>query len=351
MDTVEINVKAGSGGNGAVSFRHEKYVPFGGPDGGDGGSGGNIYLRADRSISNLSQFRSRRFFKALLGNNGAEKKKHGKDGANMEIKVPAGTVVYILEDGQMVFLADLSEHGRSVLAAKGGRGGLGNVHFATSTNQAPRKATKGVVGEEKKLYLDLRLIADVGIIGCPNAGKSTLLAAVSAAKPRIADYKFTTLEPVLGRVETGDKTFILAEIPGLIEGAHLGKGLGYDFLRHAERTKVLLHLLDGSSPTIIEDWGKLNEELFLYRADLMTRPQIIAVNKIDLLEVKGRISDIRTLFKSGVGRVHFISALTGQGVSELMTEVIQVLDKHGEEKKELGEAIKVFRPKPKSRRD
>ena len=351
MDKVEIKVKAGDGGDGAVSFRREKYVPLGGPDGGDGGRGGNVYIKADSSFGTLSLFRHKRAFKAESGRRGAEQKKFGKKGGDLEIFAPIGTVVYKVENGEQVFLADLCQQGQQVLVAKGGRGGLGNVHFATSTNQTPRTATKGALGEVAELMLDLRLIADVGIIGYPNVGKSTLLAAVSAAKPKAADYPFTTLEPVLGEVRVGRKTFIMAEIPGLIEGAHVGKGLGFDFLRHAERTKVLLHLLDGTSPNVIDEMNKLNRELELYKSTLAQKPQIVAVNKVDLPDVQTRLMAIKDLLKASGIRAYFISGATRQGVPELMIAIADMLEKVEEQKKEELEAPPmVFRPKPRVRR-
>lgn len=349
MDKVEIVVKAGNGGNGAVSFRHEKYVPFGGPDGGDGGNGGDVYLRADKSINNLSMFRHRRVFKAESGNNGAGQKKSGKRGNDLEITLPLGTVVYRVESGENMFLADLREEKHRVLVARGGKGGLGNVHFASSTNQAPRKTTSGRIGEEVHVVLDLRLIADVGIVGYPSVGKSTLLAAVSAAKPKIGDYPFTTLEPILGRVQVGDRTFTLAEIPGLIEGAHLGKGLGHDFLRHAEGTKVLLHLMDGNSADLLEDADRLNKELDLYKPELAQKPQIVAVNKVDLPEVQARLLQIKDSFKSRGVKVYFISGVTKQGVPELMSAVAEMLQNTDDTELESATPMVVFRPKPVDR--
>ncbi len=352
VDKVEITVKAGDGGDGVVNFRREKYVPLGGPDGGDGGKGGDVYIKADRSMTDLSLFRRKRQLKAESGKNGAGQKKFGKKGNDLEIIVPLGTVVYKVGNGEDVFLDDLSQQGRKTLVAKGGRGGLGNVHFASSTNQAPREATKGGKGEEIHLILDLKLIADVGIIGYPNVGKSTLLSAVSAAKPKAADYPFTTLEPILGEVQVGEKSFVLAEIPGLVEGAHLGKGLGHDFLRHAERTGVLLHLLDGNSPNVIEDMNKLNKELALYKPELGKKPQVVAVNKVDLSEVQTRLAEIKESFKPLGVRVHFISGITKQGVPELMSEIADILDKVRVNKIEDAEPPPVvFRPKPKNKRE
>lgn len=351
MDKVEISVKAGNGGDGAVSFRHEKYIPLGGPDGGDGGKGGDVYMKAERSIHSLSLFRYKRMFKAESGRNGAGKKKFGRKGSVVEITVPLGTVVYKVENGENVFLVDLCQQDLRVLVAGGGKGGLGNVHFASPINQAPRKATRGRPGEEVRLVLDLKFIADVGIIGYPNVGKSTLLAAVSAAKPKAAAYPFTTLEPVLGEVRVDKRTFIVAEIPGLVEGAHLGRGLGHDFLRHAERTKVLLHLLDGTSLNLIADLNTLNKELELYKPALAQKPQVVAINKIDLPEVKARLLEIKDLFKSKGIKVYFVSGANGQGVSELMSAIADILGKSGNGSIEEPEApLAVFRPKPKAKR-
>jgi len=350
MDKVEITVKAGRGGDGAISFRREKYIPFGGPDGGDGGRGGNIYIEADGNVNGLALFRHKRKFKALPGKNGAGQQKHGRNGEDIVIRVPPGTVLYEKIDDREVVVADLNRQNHRVLVAKGGGGGMGNVHFATPSRQAPKMATGGEPGEERTLVLDLKLIADVGIVGYPNVGKSTLLSAVSAARPKTADYPFTTLEPVLGEVKVGKRYFIVAEIPGLIRGAHLGRGLGYDFLRHAERTKVLLHLLDGSSASINEDLSSTNTELALYKQSLLQRPQIVAINKIDLPEVQARITKIKEMFSPTGVHVYFISCKTGQGVSELMSAVADSLERVSTSKAEQEEPMAVFRPKPKSRR-
>jgi GTP-binding protein len=351
VDKVEILVRAGDGGNGAVSFRREKYVPFGGPDGGDGGAGGGVYIIADRSMADLKAFRHKRRFKAAEGKDGSKQKKTGDGGEDLIIIVPLGTMVFDGDAGDReTLLADLEQQGQKFLVAKGGRGGLGNVHFATSSNQAPKVATKGELGEERRLVLDLKLIADVGIIGYPNVGKSTFLAAVSKARPKIADYPFTTREPALGVVEVGMTTFVVAEIPGLIEGAHLGKGLGHDFLRHAERTKVLLHLLDGSSPSVFDNMSNLNTELALYNPELARKPQLVAVNKIDLPEVRDRLLEIEQQFRSAGKKVFFISAVNGQGVSELVAAVAEQLDMAGREEAQVEAPLPVFRPKPKARR-
>jgi GTP-binding protein len=349
VDKVEIEIQAGGGGDGAVSFRHEKFVPFGGPDGGDGGCGGSIYLLASKGLTNLNDFRHKRRFRATSGGRGGKQKKHGADGRDLEVVVPLGTVVFVKEDGQELLLADLKEHSQRVLVAKGGRGGLGNVHFATARQQVPKKATTGEPGERKWLVLDLKLIADVGIVGYPNVGKSTFLMAVSQARPKIADYAFTTREPALGVVEVGRKTYVLAEIPGLIDGAHLGKGLGHEFLRHVERTKVLLHLLDGSSEDVVDNMHKLNSELALYKASLAEKRQLVAVNKVDLPEVQARLPQLQQEFSSLGMRVFFISAASKQGLAELLGTLAEMVDKADQELATAETPEFVFRPKPKAR--
>jgi GTP-binding protein len=350
VDRVEIVVKSGNGGNGMVSFRREKYVPFGGPNGGDGGMGGDIYLEADRNINTLLAFRSKKVYKARNGGNGGGQKKHGRKGDDVVIKVPTGTVVYVKEDEGQVLLADLNEHGKTVIAARGGRGGLGNVHFATPSQQAPRKATEGTPGEERCLILDLKLIADVGVIGYPNAGKSTLLGTISGAHPKAAEYPFTTIEPVLGEVKIGNKYLVVAEIPGIIEGAHRGKGLGLEFLRHAERTKVLLHLLDGSSTSIIENYNNLNKELESYEPALAQKPQVVAVNKIDIPDVMDRKADIAALLKPTGRPLHFISGAYGEGVPELLATLLNIFEKTGTFETEKETSTVVYRPEPRKRR-
>ena len=326
FDRAEIKVKAGDGGSGVVSFRHEKFVPFGGPNGGDGGDGGDVVIRADEAVSNLLVYRRRRNYKADRGRDGAGKKKHGKKGQDLVLAVPAGTVIsHKSQISDSSLIADLEQPGQSVVVAKGGRGGKGNTHFATSTNQAPQIAQRGEPGEELDLILELKLIADVGIIGYPNAGKSTLLSAVSAAKPKVAGYPFTTREPILGLVEVGPKSFVLAEIPGLIEDAHLGRGLGHDFLRHVERTRVLIHLVDGSSDSPAADMAQVNTELSLFDSALGKKPQLVVVNKIDLPRVEARLAEITASFSAVGTDVLFISAASGQGTAELMAEAMNLL--------------------------
>ncbi len=352
FDQVEIKVKAGSGGNGTVSFRREKFVPFGGPDGGDGGEGGDVIIRADAGVDTLRIFRQKRFYPAGNGRDGEGKKKHGKKGRDLVIPVPVGTVVSDkTQIGGDAVITDLAEPGQQIVAAKGGMGGLGNSHFASATNQAPRIAQKGEAGEVASLILELRIIADVGIIGYPNTGKSTLLAAASAAKPKIASYPFTTCEPILGAVEMGSRLFVLAEIPGLIDGAHLGRGLGHEFLRHIERTRMLIHLVDGSSASPLENMIKVNTELSLYNSALVQKPQLVAVNKIDLPEVRSRLAEIKEAFSQAGIKPFFISAATGEGVAELMTDTEKMLAQVIPPKREEGEEppMKVFRPQPRDK--
>jgi len=350
IDRVEIYVKAGDGGNGVVSFRREKFIPFGGPDGGDGGNGGSVYLVGDGSVSTLLSFRYKKHFLAEKGAYGKGKNMHGKRGEDLFIKVPLGTQVRLkTEDGSGVLIADVVEQDQQVLVAKGGKGGFGNTHYTTSTNQAPRTAEKGKIGEEKRLLLDLKLIADVGIIGYPNAGKSTLLSVVSKAKPKIAAYPFTTIEPVLGVVGIGYGSFVLADIPGIIEGAHEGRGLGLDFLRHIERTKALIHLVDGSSEDPVVDFKKVETELVSYEATLKDRPRLIAINKIDLPHVRARLPQLERQFTELGVPVHFISAATGEGVKELMSKALELVSKADKASSKEKEAeFKVFRPRPLS---
>ena len=348
-DVARITVRAGEGGSGAISFRREKFVPFGGPDGGDGGDGGNIVLVADVAITNLLVFGRKAYYKAAHGGNGLGNKKHGKRGEDLILSVPVGTLVRDEGmSGDDAVVVDLEQAGQRAIVVKGGKGGLGNTHFASSTNQAPRIAQKGEPGEEMTLLLELRLIADVGIIGYPNAGKSTLLASASAAKPKIADYPFTTREPVVGVIEVGMETFVLAEIPGLIEGAHSGRGLGHDFLRHATRTRIFLHLVDGSSPSPAEDMTRVNTELGLYDTTLARKPQLVVVNKIDLPEVRARLEEIVNTFRSIGIEAMAVSAVTGEGVAELMTRAHDMQKQAGDTRRE--PTTRVFRPGPRERR-
>ena len=315
IDKVEIFVKAGDGGNGCCSFRREKFVPKGGPSGGDGGKGGNLIIKVDRHLKTLLDFQYRHHFRAQKGENGKGNKRTGKDGADLILKVPPGTL--IKEKGKN--LADLVENQQSFSVVKGGKGGRGNARFATSTNQAPRYVEKGEKGEEKRLTLELKLIAEAGLVGYPNSGKSTLLSKVSKARPKIAPYPFTTLEPILGvvRLEEGE-SFVLADIPGLIEGAHKGAGLGDEFLRHIERTKALVHLVDLAEPDPASRYFQLRNELKLYNPLLLEKPEILVANKMDLLEAKENLKNFKKEIKKTVIP---ISGLTGKGVKELIGKV------------------------------
>jgi GTPase len=330
IDRARIWVKAGDGGNGSASFRREKYVPRGGPDGGDGGRGGTVYLRAKSNLTSLLPFQFTTRFKAENGGPGRSQQRHGKNGKDVFVDVPVGTVVWDDESGEI--LADLTEDDERTAVARGGRGGLGNVHFKTSTRQAPRLAELGEPGEERWLRLELRMIADVGLVGLPNAGKSTLLAASSAARPKIADYPFTTLEPILGVVQVGGidgQIFVMADIPGLIGGAAQGVGLGLEFLRHVRRTKVLVHVLDASGGLEgrdpLQDFETVNAELNAYEEDLLTKPMLVALNKTDIPEARQRLESLTTELQNRGFTVFSISAVTGEGVPELLRAVAAVL--------------------------
>ena len=326
-DYVKISAKAGNGGDGAVSFRREKYVAAGGPDGGDGGRGGNVYFEVDPDTNTLIDFRYQKKFKAENGKNGEGANRYGKSGEDLTIKVPLGTVIKDAATGKV--LADLSEKGQRKLLLAGGRGGKGNSHFATSTRQAPRFSQEGEKGEEKELILELKLLADVGLIGFPNVGKSTLLSVVTDATPKIADYHFTTLEPNLGVVkgEYGD-SFVIADIPGIIEGASEGVGLGIQFLRHIERTRLLLHVIDvsgieGRNP--VQDFETINAELKKYSEKLSKRKQIIVANKVDSMQDENLYKGLEELAKKKNLEIYKISAATKQGIKELMKRIFEIL--------------------------
>lgn len=318
IDEAAITVAAGNGGDGLVAWRREKYIPKGGPAGGDGGHGGSVYLEATSELSTLVEFRFKRQFAADSGKPGGTSNKSGRSGEDLVIPVPVGTIVYRKpEDGDEAFLADLRSAGERIVVAKGGRGGLGNQHFATSTRQAPRFAEKGEPGERFSLRLELRLLADCGIVGLPNAGKSTLLSVVSAARPKIADYPFTTLEPQLGVVRVSDEeSFVMVDVPGLIEGAHLGAGLGDQFLRHVERTRVLVHLLDGAKPLeeMLHDKQIIEDELAAWNPQLPQKPALLAVSKLDLPDAQERLAELREQFP----QIRGISSATGEGVKDLI---------------------------------
>ena len=328
IDRVKIHVKAGDGGSGVTAFRREKFIPRGGPSGGDGGVGGDVWLESDEGYNTLLHLRYNPEHKAGRGRHGEGSNRHGKDGENITIKVPVGTEVYDAETDELIF--DFTEAGQRFLAAKGGKGGWGNQHFATPTNRAPRYHYTGRPGEDRELQLELKLIADVGLVGFPNAGKSTLISVISAAKPKIADYPFTTLEPNLGVVSVGDyKTFVVADIPGLIEGASEGAGLGDRFLRHVERTKLILHLVDVSSISgrdPVEDYEIINNELSSYDVNLATRPQIVVATKLDALDDEERLEILRKRTEQDGKDFFEISAVTNQGTQELVFAVSQKLD-------------------------
>jgi GTP-binding protein len=325
VDEVDIHVAAGHGGRGCLAFRREKFVPRGGPSGGDGGHGGSVFIVANPHTNTLINYRFHPEFTAARGEHGQGSNRTGHAGADLELAVPVGTFVYEKTDdpGQPLrLLADLAEPGQRVLVAKGGRGGLGNAHFATSTNRAPRKVQPGEPGEEKGLRLELKLLADVGLVGFPNAGKSTLIARVSAARPKIANYPFTTLTPNLGVVRlSDDRSFVLADVPGLIEGAHRGLGLGHQFLRHLERTKVLIHVVDVSSATgrdPVDDLETVRRELELFEPALARKPQLVAANKMDAVDDPTRVEAVARRAKE-LGLPFFrISGATGSGVPELL---------------------------------
>ncbi|MBS1964257.1 MAG: GTPase ObgE [Chloroflexi bacterium SZAS-1] len=320
FDNARIRVAAGDGGDGSASLRREAHVPRGGPDGGDGGRGGHIYLLADRHLNTLLPFREKNRFKAERGGNGGGSRKYGRDGQDLVIRVPPGTLARTTIDGE-AYEVDLTAPGMRLLAARGGKGGLGNVHFATSTHQTPRIAELGQPGEVFEIDLELKLLADVGLVGFPNAGKSTLLSVISAARPKIGAYPFTTIQPNLGVVALGDLSFVVADIPGLIEGAHRGVGLGHDFLRHVERTRLLIHVvdaagIDGRDP--LDDYHKINEELRLYQPELAKRPQLVALNKVDLPEAQANLARLRAAIALPSAMIFEISGATHAGVDSLI---------------------------------
>jgi GTP-binding protein len=326
VDYVELKVKAGKGGNGCTSFRREKYVPKGGPDGGDGGDGGSVIIKVDSHMTTLLDFRYVKHYKAGNGGDGKGGLKRGKKGQDVWIKVPPGTMVRDAESKRT--LVDLTKEDQIHVAAGGGKGGRGNARFKSSTHQTPRRSEPGAKGKERKLSLELKLLADVGVVGQPNVGKSTLLAKLSSARPKIADYPFTTLSPNLGMVRLNEnRSFVLADIPGLIEGAHKGKGLGLQFLKHIQRTKLLLYLLDVTSPDIKSDYETMRNEIKSFDPQLFSRPRVVAINKIDL-SPKAKTKKIEK-FNSGQNNICHISALTGQGLKNLLAIIRSQLEEQG----------------------
>lgn len=333
VDKALIYVTAGNGGHGGMSFRREKYEPNGGPDGGNGGRGGNVILQADAGLRTLLPFKYRKKYKAESGGNGTGGRSAGKAGQDLIIKVPVGTVVIDKESGKAIY--DLKKDGEQFIAARGGRGGLGNMNFSTSTRQAPRFAQGGVKGQSRIIELELKLLADVGLLGFPNVGKSTFLSHVSAAKPKIANYHFTTLEPNLGVLDwKGYESFIIADIPGIIEGAHEGTGLGIQFLRHIERTKMLVHFVDASGSEgrdPVADFKIINSELEKYNPKLAERPQIVALNKADLIADKEELELLKQEFKDMGYEAFVISAVTGEGFDALLSRCVQILAEIGDD--------------------
>ncbi len=332
IDEVRIRVKAGDGGNGCLAFRREKFVPRGGPSGGDGGRGGDVVFVASQHHNTLLHFRFNPEHEAERGRHGEGSNRTGREGASKDVPVPVGTIVYDADTGEQ--LHDFTQPGERFVIAKGGRGGRGNQHFATATHQAPTEHEPGKPGEEKRLQLKLKLLADVGLVGFPNAGKSTLISRISAARPKIADYPFTTLEPNLGVVSVGDVTFVVADIPGLIEGAHLGHGLGVQFLRHVERTRLLVHLVDVSEATgrdPLEDFRVVMEELEGFSQDLVRKPMFVVASKVDVAQEPARIEALKALAAEKRLPFYEISSVTGQGIEDLKYNMAQFLSKTVEE--------------------
>ncbi|MCC5991539.1 MAG: GTPase ObgE [Rhodobacteraceae bacterium] len=324
LDLAKVNIRSGGGGSGCVSFRREKFIEYGGPDGGDGGRGGDVWVEAVDALNTLIDFRYQQHFFAKSGQPGMGKGRTGKDGASVALRVPVGTE--ILDEDQETVIADLTEVGQKVLLAKGGNGGWGNLQFKSATNQAPRRANPGQPGVERVIWLRLKLIADAGLAGLPNAGKSTFLAATSNARPKIADYPFTTLHPNLGVVGIDGREFVMADIPGLIEGASEGRGLGDQFLGHVERCAVLLQLVDGTSQDVAEDWRIIDHELAQYSTEVARKPRIVALNKIDALDDEERAEKRAALEIASGGRVYMISAVSGEGMPQVLRALMAQID-------------------------
>ena len=324
LDLCKVYIRSGSGGNGCISFRREKYIEFGGPDGGDGGGGGDVWAEAVDGLNTLIDFRYQQHFFAENGRPGAGRQRTGKDGDDIVLRVPVGTE--ILDEDEETVIADLTTLGERVLLARGGNGGWGNLHFKSATNQAPRRANPGQPGVERTIWLRLKLIADVGLLGLPNAGKSTFLAATSNARPKIADYPFTTLHPNLGVVGVDGREFVVADIPGLIEGAHEGRGLGDLFLGHVERCAVLLHLVDGSSGSLLEDYDTIINEIEQYGAGLAEKPRVTVLNKIDTMDDEERAFLREELEARSGGKVLLMSGASGEGTTEVLRALRSYID-------------------------
>jgi len=350
FDRAEIRVRGGDGGHGLISFRREKFVPRGGPDGGDGGRGGDVVLIADARVNGLAEFRFGREYRAGNGGHGGKAKKHGRNGSTLKLRVPPGTIVR--REGEVI--GDLTTPGEKLVVARGGRGGRGNTHFATPTNRAPHMSESGQRGEAWAIELELKLLSDAGLVGLPNAGKSTLLAAMTAARPKIADYPFTTLEPALGVVDVGHESYVLADIPGLIEGAHEGVGLGLEFLRHVERTRLLVHVVDAAREDPAHDIAVIDGELRSYAEDLASRPQLLVFNKMDIPEADARRAELSAL-ADRLGRPHaFVAAAARIGTDELAKRIFAMLKEIWEEAPpplpEREAELPVLRPQPRGAR-
>ena len=327
-DIAEVIVKAGNGGNGHVSFRREKYIPKGGPDGGDGGDGGSMFFVGDENMMTLRDFKAKKRFDAPAGEEGGKRKMTGHNGSDLRVKVPLGTLIYQISDGREILIGDMVEQGQELLVARGGSGGKGNDKFKSSTNRTPRQFTRGTIGEEKALKLEVKLIADVGLVGLPNAGKSTLINKLAGTSAKVANYPFTTLSPNLGVVRfPSGREAIIADLPGLIEGASEGKGLGGEFLRHIERTRIIVHIIDPFFSEALESYSTIRKELENYGRNLLEKPEIVVLNKLDILEVAENFGELKGAFEKIGVKVLGISALTGQGVAELLAVIEKELEK------------------------
>jgi len=341
LDLARVTIRSGSGGNGCISFRREKYIEYGGPDGGDGGRGGDVWAEAVDGLNTLIDFRYQQHFFAKNGQPGMGRQRTGKDGADVVLRVPVGTE--ILDEDQDTVLADLTAVGERVRLAAGGNGGFGNLHFKSSTNQAPRRANPGLAGVEREVWLRLKLIADVGLLGLPNAGKSTFLAATSNARPKIADYPFTTLHPNLGVVGVDDAEFVVADIPGLIEGAHEGKGIGDRFLGHVERSACLLHLVDGTSDDVAADWQTIIGELEAYGGALADKPRLTVLNKIDALDEDER-ADRKSALEAVAGPVMLMSGVSREGLQDVLRAMRRQIEAHRKAERDAVEDPAPWRP-------
>jgi len=349
VDNVEIRVQAGNGGSGQASFRREKFLPFGGPDGGDGGRGGDIYLLADNDMEDLASFKHRTLYKAQNGGRGGKNRMHGLNAEDLVLKVPAGTIVYVREGVGELMIADLQQKGKKVLLAKGGKGGKGNVHYATATRKAPTIFQPGEEGEQHDIILKVRLLTDACLIGYPNSGKSSLIAAISAARPEVADYPFTTKEPVLGIVDDGERKYVWSEMPAIIGGAQEGKGLGNRFLVHAEKAAVMLYLLDATSPDIAGEFTNLKKEAMLFDQKLAEKQSLIAVNKIDEIEDPSALDSIKAELANVGWPVLMVSAVERQGLEELVRFVHELINEERLKTAEEDAPEVIFRPKPVGR--